>query len=112
VSEANGPQTLWKLSSSGGNLHRVFPEPAVTLNQKGSWTPDGKYFLFQIFTQNRMDLWAVREKGDLLHKVDHRPVRLTSGPMSFNGVQLSADGKKIYAVGVQPRAELVRYDAK
>ena len=23
-----------------------------------------------------------------------------------------ADGKKIYAVGLQPRAELVRYDAK
>ncbi len=59
-----------------------------------------------------MDLWAVREKGDLLHKVDHRPVRLTSGPMSFNGPQASADGKKIYVVGNQLRAELVRYDAK
>ena len=111
VSETNGPQTLWELSSSGGNLHRVFPELAKT-NQKGSWTADGKYFLFQIFNQNRMDLWAVREKGDLFHKVDHHPVRLTSGPMSFNGAQPSADGKKIYAVGVQPRAELVRYDAK
>jgi len=112
VSEANGPQTLWELSSSGGNLHRVFPELAGTLNQKGSWTPDGKYFLFQIFSQNRVDLWAVREKSDLLHKVDHHPMRLTSGPMSFNSAQPSADGKKIYAVGVQPRAELVRYDAK
>ena len=59
-----------------------------------------------------MDLWAVREKGDPFHKVDHRPVRLTSGPMSFNGAQPCADGKKIYAVGVQTRAELVRYDAK
>jgi hypothetical protein len=39
-----------------------------------------------------MDLWATREKGDLFHKVDHRPVRLTSGPMSFNGPQPSADG--------------------
>src|SRR5215468_10650040 len=112
VSEANGPQTLWELSSRGGNLHRVFPELAALTNQKGSWTPDGKYFLFQILSQNRMDLWAVREKGDLLHRVDHRPVRLTSGPMSFNGVQPSADGKKIYAIGVQPRAELVRFDAK
>ena len=112
VSESNGPQTLWELSSSGGNLHRVFPELAGTLNQKGAWTPDGKYFLFQILSQNRMDLWAVREKGDVLHRVDHRPVRLTSGPMSFNGIQPSLDGKKIYAVGVQPRAELVRYDSK
>jgi Tol biopolymer transport system component len=59
-----------------------------------------------------MDLWAVREKGDLFHRVDHRPVRLTSGPMSFNSPQPSPDGKTIYAVGVQPRAEMVRYDAK
>jgi Tol biopolymer transport system component len=112
VSEANGPHSLWEISSKGGNLHHVFPELAGTLNQKGIWTPDGKYFLFQMLHQNRMDLWAVREKGDLLHKVDHRPVQLTSGPMSFNSPQPSADGKKIYAVGMQPRAELVRYDAR
>jgi Tol biopolymer transport system component len=112
VSESKGTNSLWELSSSGGNLHRVFPELTGTLHQKGSWTPDGRYFIFQVFRQNRMDLWATREKGDLFHKVDHRPVRLTSGPMSFNGPQPSADGKRIYAVGEQPRAELVRYDAK
>ena len=112
VSESKGTTSIWEVSSSGGNPHRVFPELTGTLHQKGIWTPDGKYFVFQVFRQNRMDLWAVREKGDLFHKVDHRPVRLTSGPMSFNGPQPSADGKKIYAVGKQPRAELVRYDAK
>jgi eukaryotic-like serine/threonine-protein kinase len=112
VSETKGGTSMWELSSSGGTPHRVFPELTGTLHQKGSWTPDGNYFVFQVFHPNRVDLWAVREKGDLFHKVDHRPVRLTSGPMSFNGSQLSADGKKIYAVGNQLRAELVRYDAK
>ncbi len=112
VSEANGATSMWEVSSSGGTPHRVFPELTGTLHQKGSWTPDGNYFVFQVFRQNTVDLWAVREKGDLFHKVDHRPVRLTSGPMSFNGAQPSADGKKIYAVGNQLRAELVRYDAK
>ena len=112
VSESKGTQALFELSSNGGNLHRVFPELTGTLNQKGSWTPDGRYFIFQVLRQNRMDIWASREKGDLFHKVDHSPVRLTSGPMSFNGPQPSADGKRIYAVGEQPRAELVRYDAK
>jgi Tol biopolymer transport system component len=58
-----------------------------------------------------LDLWAIREKGDLFHKVDRRPVHLTSGPMSFEAPQPSADGKKIYAVGSQLRGELVRYDA-
>jgi serine/threonine protein kinase/Tol biopolymer transport system component len=112
VSESKGTNSIWEVSSSGGNLHRVLPELTGTLHQKGIWTPDGKYFVFQILRQNRMDLWAVREKGDLFHKLDRRPVRLTSGPMSFNGAQPSTDGKKIYAVGLQPRAELVRYDAK
>ncbi len=89
VSESKGTNAIWEVSSSGGNPHRVFPELTGTLHQKGIWTPDGKYFVFQVFHQNRMDLWAVREKGDLFHKVDHRPVRLTSGPMSFNGAQPS-----------------------
>ena len=57
-------------------------------------------------------MWVVREKGDFFHKTDRHPVQLTSGPMDFTGAQVSADGKKIYAVGQQPRAELVRYDSK
>ena len=112
VSESQGAPSIWELSSSGANLHRVLPELTGTFHQHGTWTPDGKYFVFQVFHQNRMELWAIREKGDLFHKVDHRPMRLTSGPMSFEAAQPSADGKKIYAVGEQPRAELVRYDAK
>jgi eukaryotic-like serine/threonine-protein kinase len=111
VSEARG-SSVWELSSSGGNLHRVFPELTGTNHQKGTWTPDGRYFIFQALEKNRMDLWATRERGDWFHKVDHRPVRLTSGPMSFRGAQPSPDGKRIYAVGEQSRSELVRYDAK
>ena len=112
VSEASGSSSVWELSSSGGNLHRVLPELAGKHHQKGTWTPDGRYFVFQALEQNRMDLWATRERGDWFHKVDHRPVRLTSGPMSFRGAQPSPDGKRIYAVGEQSRSELVRYDAK
>jgi len=108
----NAPNSLWELSSSGGNPHRVLPELTGTINQNGNWTPDGNYYLFNVFRQNRMDLWAVREKGDLFHKVDYRPFPLTSGPMSFEAPQPSLDGKRIYVVGDQLRAELVRYDAK
>jgi hypothetical protein len=95
----NAPNSLWDLSSGGGNPHRVLPELTGTINQNGNWTPAGKYYLFNVFRQNRMDLWAVREKGDLFHKVDYRPFPLTSGPMSFEGPQPSLDGKRIYVVG-------------
>jgi Tol biopolymer transport system component len=106
------PNSIWEVPSSGGTPHPALPEVKEPFHQHGSWTPDGRYFIFQSLRQNRMDLWAIRENGDFFHKVDRRPVQLTSGPMSFEGAQVSADGKKIYAVGGQPRSELVRYDSK
>src|SRR5207253_1428845 len=36
----------------------------------------------------------------------------TAGPLDFHMPVASADGHKIYTIGVQLRGELVRYDAK
>jgi eukaryotic-like serine/threonine-protein kinase len=112
VGENNGANSIWELPAGGGIPNRVLPQFTGILHEHGVWTPDGKYFIFQAFRQKRMDLWAIREKGDPIHKVDRRPVQLTSGPMNFNAPQPSSDGRRIYAVGEQPRAELVRYDSK
>jgi Tol biopolymer transport system component len=78
----------------------------------GNWTPGGEYFVFTAFDKNRLDLWAVREKGDLLHRVRSEPVQLTAGPLGFDAPQPSLDGKNIFAMGTQSRAELVRYESK
>jgi Tol biopolymer transport system component len=104
---------LWEISADGTNLHRLLVGGHET-NQKiiGNWTPDGKYFVFVMFAGNRGDVWAVREKGDWLHKRDKQAVQLTSGPLSFGTPQPSLDGKKIFAVGSQMRAELSRYSGK
>lgn len=40
------------------------------------------------------------------------PVQLTSGPLDFHSPLPSADGKRIYVVGVKSRAELQRYDQR
>jgi hypothetical protein len=37
-------------------------------------------------------------------------VRLTNGPISYRSAVSSRDGKQIFAVGLDPRGELVRYD--
>jgi len=110
----NGPagESMWEMGADGNNLHQFLAnwrgEKTVGL---GNWTPDGKYFLFRVEHNGRDDLWAVREKGDLLHKVSHEPVRLTAGPLSLESPQPSSDGKRVYTIGSQLRAELVRYDA-
>lgn len=54
----------------------------------------------------------MREKGTLLGKPAPEPVQLTAGPMNFLGPVPSKDGKKLFVVGWQRRAELARYDVK
>jgi eukaryotic-like serine/threonine-protein kinase len=113
--DGNGPagDTTWEMNPDGSNLHQLFADWHEQKNAaQGNWTPDGKYFVFQSCRNGRCDLWTVRERGDLFHKVSHEPMRLTAGPLSLESPQPSTDGKKIFAVGSQLRAELVRYDAK
>jgi serine/threonine protein kinase/Tol biopolymer transport system component len=113
VTNGSNNFSQWEVAADGSNLHQLFSSLGVEGGPAhGNWTPDGKYFLFSTFHGNRADLWAVRERSDSLHKVNQEPVQLTAGPLSFEAPQASADGKKIFAVGSQLRAELVRYDSK
>ncbi len=104
---------LWEVGSDGRSPHPVLPgwnSPAREWG--GNWTPDGKYFVFHATRAGATDVWAVRESGDVFHRVDHRPVQLTTGPLTFVRPIPSRDGSKIFAVGVQSRGELARYDAQ
>ena len=108
-----GGREIWEVAADGSPMHRLlhnWREPANGYN--GNWTPDGKYFVFQSFRNGRTDLWAIREKGDFFHRANYAPVQLTSGPLSFLTPQPSLDGKRIFAIGEQPRGELERFDTK
>ena len=78
----------------------------------GNWTANGAYYIFQV-TQtsptNLTTLWAVADQGQSAKAV---PFQLTNGPMSFGNAQPSKDEKKVWAFGVQPMAEAVRYDPR
>jgi len=113
VTNGSSSFSQWEVTADGSNLHRLLSSfGAEGGPAHGGWTPDGKYFLFSTFHGNRADLWAVRERSDSIHKMNHEPVQLTAGPLSFEAPQVSTDGKKIFVVGSQLRAELVRYDSK
>jgi serine/threonine protein kinase/Tol biopolymer transport system component len=105
--------SIWETSSDGGQVHDLLSGwRGASDPLQGDWTPDGKYYLFQASRGSQSDIWAIREKGDAFHRVSREPVQLTAGPLSFFSPQPSIDGKRIFAIGVQPRAELTRYDAK
>jgi Tol biopolymer transport system component len=76
-----------------------------------SWTPDEKYLVFTTLREGSGNIWAVRQKKPFWRKAS-RPFQLTAGPLQFLLPISSSDGKKLFVIGQQPRAELVRYSAK
>lgn len=99
---------LWKVGADGTNLHAMFPGwHSDTGACCGSWTPDGKYFIFD----SQGQIWAAREAGSLLHKVNRQPVQLTSGAFSYSYPVPGRDGRTVFAVEGIRRGELQRYDA-
>ena len=78
----------------------------------GSWTPDGKYFIFQSDHNGKTQIWAIPERGSLFRKARSEPTELTTGPLSYSEPVSSVDGKKLFAIGSQPRGELARFNQK
>jgi Tol biopolymer transport system component len=102
---------LWEVSADGTGLHELLPgwnTPA--LECCGTWTPDGKYYVFQSERDGRTDLWALREKVGPFHWGSRKPIPLTQGPISYCLPIPSRDGKRLFALGQDLRAELERYD--
>jgi hypothetical protein len=76
----------------------------------GQWTPDGRYFVFRSQRRWQTDLWIISEGRRLFGRSS--PAQLTSGLLSFLMPAPSADGTKLFAVGVPVRGELVRLDLR
>jgi hypothetical protein len=57
----------------------------------------------------KTQIWAIPEKDGLFRKATRVPTQLTTGPLSYSRAVPSVDGKRIFAIGSQPRGELVRF---
>jgi Tol biopolymer transport system component/DNA-binding winged helix-turn-helix (wHTH) protein len=110
--EAHGQgSALWQTDLSG-NLTPVLPDwSPPTRPRPGDWTPDSRYFIFTSQGEGTRDIWAIQESHEFLRRVNPKPVRLTAGPLNFFYPTPSKDGKSIFAVGVQDRGQLMRFDA-
>ena len=105
-------QSLWEAAGNGSAPHPLLPAwnnpPSECC---GSWTSDGRYFVFQSTHKGRTDIWAMSETRMLVGKSNRAPMQLTTGPMDFLG-PLSGRDNKIFVIGWQRRGELARYDVK
>ncbi len=103
---------LWEVGVDGSGLHPFLEGWNTPSNECcGSWTPDGKTFVFEATHDGVAQIWALREAASLFDRSPPTPIRLTEGPMNMTRPLVSDDGKHIYAVGVQLRADVMRYDS-
>jgi Tol biopolymer transport system component len=103
--------SLWEIRSDGGDLHAVLPAgsgPASACCGCGVWTADGRYFVFLSFVPSESDVWAMRENAGPFRWHASAPVRLTTGPLHYNSLATSIEGRKLFVEATQARAELVR----
>ena len=105
--------SLWEAGADGVNPHPMLPGWNRTSGECcGSWTPDGRYFVFQSLRNGTTNIWALREGNLLFSRHRREPVQLTTGPLHFYAPVASTDGKKLLVIGEQRRSELIRHDAK
>jgi serine/threonine protein kinase len=99
-------QALWEVSSSGSNLHRVLPAwPAG--QSYGHWAQDGRFFFV-----SSGQIWMMDERHLLFRRSSDRPLQMTSGPIRWDSPIPGKDGKTIFASGVTPRGELIRFNSE
>ncbi len=100
---------LWESRIDGTQKHLLSQVSRETSCM--DWTAGNKLFLLTSRKELVFDVWAISQSGWLRGR-QAQPVQLTFGPVSFQCVVASKDGKQIYALGRAPRGELSIYDAQ
>ncbi len=103
--------TLWEISSEGGSPHRVlagWSQPASECC--GSWTPDGRYYVFTSFHGGKTNLWTLRERGSIWRRSPRGPFQLTNGPGGPFGGTPGRDGRHVYFYNGNWREEMQSFD--
>lgn len=97
--------SLWQLSASDHTPHPILANWTNPSSECcGSWTADGKYFVFQSRHGGHTDLW--RLEGDAVSD----PQQITNGPLSFEGPLADRSGERIFFLGLDNRSETQQYD--
>ena len=113
---AQNTTALWEVGQDGSKPHALLAKwQYASTACCGNWTPDGRYYIFQAsqYLPNTSTvltaLWALPEAAEGSGNAP-AVVRLTSGPMSFGNASLAGGDKKMWAIGVDPAGEVVKYE--
>ena len=111
---AENKSSLWEIGRDGSNPHALLKNWQYGSTACcGNWTADGRYYIFQATQSSPITistLWASPDSGRAADASMPAVAPLTTGPISFGNVSPAGDNKNIWAIGVQPAGEAVKYD--
>jgi Tol biopolymer transport system component/DNA-binding winged helix-turn-helix (wHTH) protein len=103
--------TLWQVGSDGNGAHLLLDNwnssPAAECC--GSWTDDGRYYVFQSARDGNSNIWAIPEHGGFLGR-PAQPIRITNGPLDYRAPIIERGGRRTFFIGLNTESELLRYD--
>jgi Tol biopolymer transport system component/DNA-binding winged helix-turn-helix (wHTH) protein len=103
--------TLWEMKSDGTGAHPLLSgwTSAAPAECCGSWTDDGRYYVFQSARGGDSNIWAIPEHGGLFGG-PAKPMRITNGPLSYQAPITERGGHRTFFIGLNVQSELLRYD--
>jgi Tol biopolymer transport system component/DNA-binding winged helix-turn-helix (wHTH) protein len=102
---------LWEVGSDGNNPH-ILLDQWNSLPQAeccGSWTDDGRYYIFQSAREGNSNIWAIPEHGGFLGRTAP-PIPITNGPLDYRAPIIERGGRRTFFIGLNTQSELLRYD--
>lgn len=96
--------SLWELAAGSRTARPVLPKWSNPASECcGTWTSDGRYFVFQSGHDGGEDLWRLRGKSL------KGPVKVTNGPLRYEAPLAARSGHRIFFLGLDTQSELLRY---
>ena len=103
---------LWEVNSNGSNSHALLNDwQHGSTACCGGRTADGRYYIFQVTETSPTAVTTLWTLPDAANSAYNTPLQLTTGPISFGNVSMSRDPNHIWAIGVQPAGEAVKFDS-
>lgn len=112
IIDAKGNLSIWEAALGAQSPTPLLPRWADPPGECcGSWTPDGRNYIFSAYHEGPEDLWVLPESEGLLGRGKRTPIRLTNGPLSLSWPVPDKDGKRLFVFGLQYRLSAVRFDS-
>ena len=90
---------ILEISRNSGQVQPLLPDLAKTWHESGTWTADGKFFLYSVHAAAD-EIWALRDGYQFWGGRRPRRIRLTSGGINANNPHASANGSRIVFLGI------------